>query len=81
MTTCQRHARRNAAVARRWFFTGHGGACSDVGDRHPSATRTSHLTGSSEPQMPSIACLGIDLLGTGLNRSRPATTAFAVKSP
>ena len=81
MMTCNRHARRNAAVARCWFSTGDASACSDVGDRHPSGTRTSRLTGSSEPRMAPMRCLVIDHLCSGLNRSRPTTTGFAVKSP
>jgi hypothetical protein len=81
MMTCNRHAPRNAAVARCWFWTGNASACSDVGDRHSSGTRTSRLTGSSEPRMAPMRCLVIDHLCSGLNRSRPTTTGFAVKSP
>ena len=52
----QRHARRNAAVTPRCFSTGGASACSDVGDRHPSGTRTFRLTGSSEPRMAPMGC-------------------------
>ena len=81
MMTCKRHARRNAAVTPRCFSTGGASACSDVGDRHPSGTRTFRLTGSSEPRMAPMGCLVIDPLCSGLNRSRSTATGFAVKSP
>ena len=41
----------------------------------PSGTRRSRLTGSSEPRMAPMRCLVIDHLCSGLNRSRPTTTA------
>lgn len=81
MMTCNRHARRNAAVARCWFWTGDASACSDVADPHPSGTLTSRLTGNFEPRVAPMRCLAIDHLSRGLNRSRPTTTDFAVKSP
>jgi hypothetical protein len=81
MMTSKRHARRNAAVARRCFWTGDASACSDAGDQHPSGTQTSHLAGSSEPRMAPMGCLVIHLLRSAINRLRPTTTGFAVKSP
>jgi hypothetical protein len=53
---------------------------SDVEDPYPSGNLTSRLTGNFEPRMAPMRCLVIDHLCRGLNRSRPTTTDFAVKS-
>jgi hypothetical protein len=81
MTTCQQHARRNAAVARRWFSTGHASACSEAADQMPLGMRARRLSRTSEHPMAPVSSLVIDDLWNRPSRSGATASSLAVKSP
>ena len=83
MMTSKRHARRNAAVARRWFSTldRRWQRCSDVGNQMRSGMRTGRLNRASDQPTAPASSLVIDDLWSRPTRSTATASSLAVKSP